>query len=427
MSADVIVGLQWGDEGKGKIVDLLCSHYDVVGRYQGGHNAGHTIVVGDQTYTFHLLPSGVLNPQAINIIGNGVVVHLSSLIKEIAYFCQASNSTLNNRLLISHKAHIIFDFHQIIDEYNELLREKEKIGTTGKGIGPAYVDKVSRVGFRMEELLDPKQLANKLMQRLINHTTYFDLVGFKIPDAQEVYKELSRYADLLSPYIVDTTAYLYEYAQQNKKILLEGAQGSMLDIDHGTYPFVTSSNTLSAAACIGMGISPKDIGKVIGIAKAYSTRVGNGVFPTEDFGTSGEYIGKAGHEFGTTTGRKRRCGWLDLHLLKKACQMNGVDEMALMKIDALDGLEEIRVAVGYSDQNGRTIDGQSLYDLNSVQPIYKTLAGWQGVAQCKSFDDLPSTTKEYVDFIEQFCGVSITMISTSPKREDIIWRSFDDS
>ena len=420
MKADLVVGLQWGDEGKGKIVDLLSQKYDVVCRYQGGHNAGHTIVVDDTTYALHLLPSGVLNPQAINIIGNGVVIHLESLIGEMNNFEQSTNTTLNNRLFISHKAHIIFEFHQKIDAYNEQQRGKESIGTTGKGIGPTYVDKINRTGFRMLELLNVEQLAQKLSQRFAKDRDFFDKVGYAIPSDDELKTSLESYAKRLTPFICNTTHLLQQSSKEQKRILLEGAQGSLLDIDHGTYPFVTSSNTLSAGACLGLGIPPKSIHKVIGIAKAYTTRVGSGPFPTEDEGEYGERMGKVGKEFGTTTGRKRRCGWFDAVSIKETCAINGCDEIALMKLDVLDGIDEIKVCVGYRDREGNTLDESQMFDLNDIEPVYQSFAGWDKTTGISSFEELPKNARDYISFIASFCETKIALISTSPKRKDTI-------
>ena len=313
IQADMIVGLQWGDEGKGKIVDHLAQTHDVVCRFAGGHNAGHTIVVDDKKYALHLIPSGVLNPNAMNIIGNGVVVSPENLIdKELKQF-----SNLKGRLFISDKAHLLLPYHAQIDQAKEKLRKKA-IGTTGKGIGPAYTDKITRVGHRVGELHHPAKLADKILNHFEDNKVLFSLMDIQTPTKEELLKLLNHYKTELEEYIVDTTQLVWKYLKEGKKVLLEGAQGTMLDIDHGTYPFVTSSNTVSAGACTGLGLNPKDIGKVTGIAKAYCTRVGNGPFPSEDFGEEGERLAEVGREFGTTTGRKRRCGWFDAVAAKHA-------------------------------------------------------------------------------------------------------------
>ncbi len=416
MAADLIVGIQWGDEGKGKIVDLLAQEYDVVCRYQGGHNAGHTIVVDGKSLALHLIPSGILNPNATNIIGNGVVVSPEALIKEMEQF-----DDLQGRLLISDKAHLIFKYHEAIDKAKERLRGKNAIGTTGRGIGPAYADKVARQGHRVGELKDIDKLAQKIMDYFAMNEAYFKALGVETPSLEELKKELAHYRDALMPYVIDATNYLWELlALGEHKILLEGAQGTMLDIDHGTYPYVTSSNTIAAGACTGLGLAPKDIGRVIGIAKAYCTRVGNGPFPTEDFGPDGERLRRQGHEFGTTTGRPRRCGWFDAVAAKYACRLNGCDELAIMKLDVLDGFEKIKVASAY-EYEGERIDYVPS-DLENATPIYVEFDGWESVAGVRCWEDLPTEAKLYIEGIEDLVETKITIISTSPDREDTIVR-----
>ncbi|WP_173026306.1 adenylosuccinate synthase [Nitratiruptor sp. SB155-2] len=416
MAADLIVGIQWGDEGKGKIVDLLAQEYNVVCRYQGGHNAGHTIVVDGKTIALHLIPSGILNPKAVNIIGNGVVVSPAALLKEMEQF-----DNLDGRLLISDKAHLIFKYHEEIDRAKERLRGKNAIGTTGRGIGPAYSDKVSRQGHRIGELKDIDTLHKKILDYFETNKIYFEALGISFPSENELRMELQRYQEVLMPYVVDTTNYLWDLLELGEaKILLEGAQGTMLDIDHGTYPYVTSSNTIAAGACTGLGLAPKDIGKVIGIAKAYCTRVGNGPFPTEDNGEDGERLRKQGHEFGTTTGRPRRCGWFDAVAAKYASRINGCDEMALMKLDVLDGFEKIKVASKYLYE-GEEID-YMVSDLENVEPIYLEFEGWDRVEGIRSWKDLPLNAKRYIEAIEELIETKISLISTSPDRADTIKR-----
>ncbi len=411
--ADMIVGLQWGDEGKGKIVDHMAQTHDVVCRFAGGHNAGHTIVVGDKKYALHLIPSGVLNPKAMNIIGNGVVVSPENLIdKELKQF-----SDLKGRLFISDKAHLLLPYHAQIDQGKEKLRKKA-IGTTGKGIGPAYTDKIIRVGHRVGELHHPEKLAEKILNHYEDNKVLFSLMEIETPTKEVLLKLLNRYKDELEEYIVDTTQLVWQYLKDEKKVLLEGAQGTMLDIDHGTYPYVTSSNTVSAGACTGLGLNPKDIGKVTGIAKAYCTRVGNGPFPSEDFGEDGERLAEIGHEFGTTTGRKRRCGWFDAVAAKHASRLNGCDQIALMKLDVMDGFEEIKVCVAYKFE-GKEIDYVP-YDLEDVTPIYKSYKGWDKVEGVREYDDLPLEAKEYVKALEVLTDTKIGIISTSPDRKDTI-------
>lgn len=413
MKADLIVGLQWGDEGKGKIVDHLAQNADVVCRFAGGHNAGHTIVVDGTKYALHLLPSGVLNPEAINIIGNGVVVSPENLIdKEMQQF-----DYLEDRLFLSDKAHLLLPYHSLIDQAKEKLRKKA-IGTTGKGIGPAYADKILRVGHRVGELHHADKLAEKIVCYFELNKALFSALEIGTPTKDELLKDLNRYYKKLKPYIADTTQMIWKHLDDGKRVLLEGAQGTMLDIDHGTYPFVTSSNTVSAGACTGLGLNPKDIGKVTGIAKAYCTRVGNGPFPSEDFGEDGEKIAQVGHEFGTTTGRKRRCGWFDGVALKHASRLNGCDEIALMKLDVLDGFKEIKVCVAYEFE-GKEIDYVP-YDLEDVKPIYKSFKGWDIVEGVREYDKLPSEAKAYIKALEELTMTKIGIISTSPDRKDTI-------
>jgi len=413
--ADLIVGLQWGDEGKGKIVDHMAQTHDYVCRFAGGHNAGHTIVIGDKKYALHLIPSGVLNPKAKNIVGNGVVLSPKDFIIEMEQF-----DDLEGRLFISDKAHLLLPYHALIDQAKERMKGDKAIGTTGKGIGPAYGDKIARVGHRIGELHHPEKLTVKIMHYFEENRAIFDVMGVEVPNEAALLEELQGYHDILAPYIVDTTLLVWKALDDGSKILLEGAQGTMLDIDHGTYPYVTSSTTVSAGACSGLGINQKDIGKVTGIAKAYCTRVGNGPFPSEDFGEDGEALRKNGHEFGTTTGRPRRCGWFDAVAMKHAVRINGVDQVALMKLDVLDGFDEVKVCVAY-EVEGREIDYVP-YDLEDATPIYKTFPGWDKTEGVRNFDDLPDTAKSYIEALEAMVGAKMGIISTSPQREDTIIR-----
>lgn len=413
MKADLIVGIQWGDEGKGKIVDLLAQQYDVVARYQGGHNAGHTIVVDGKTHALHLIPSGILNPDAVNIIGNGVVVSPEALIKEMKQF-----ENLEGRLFVSESAHMILAFHTLIDQAKEKLRGDKAIGTTGRGIGPAYSEKIARAGFRLGELRDVETLTNRVVEYFAQNKAIFEALDITLPSHEELTAELNTYAEKLVPFLANTTQMAWNMMDEGKKVLLEGAQGTMLDIDHGTYPYVTSSSTISAGACTGLGLNPKDIGKVTGIVKAYCTRVGNGPFPTEDHGEIGEKLRKQGHEYGTTTGRPRRCGWFDAVACRYASRINGCDELAIMKLDVLDGFEEINVCVGY-EVNGEIIDYLPL-DLERVKPVYRTFPGWEKTEGARRFEDLPETAQSYLKAIETLTGTKIGMISTSPDRNDTI-------
>ena len=413
--ADLIVGLQWGDEGKGKIVDMMAQEYEVVARFAGGHNAGHTIVTDGKKYALHLIPSGILNFNAVNIIGNGVVVCPTNLIKEMAQF-----ENLEGRLWLSDKAHLILPYHQLIDQAKERMRGDKAIGTTGRGIGPAYADKISRSGHRVGELKDIDTLFEKIVEYLKQNRPLLDAMGVEIPNKTSLKDDLKRYQDALLPFITDTTQMIQKNLKDGKKVLLEGAQGTMLDIDHGTYPYVTSSNTVAGGACTGMGLSPKQIGKVTGIAKAYCTRVGNGPFPSEEFGANGERLRQQGAEYGTTTGRPRRCGWFDAVAIRYACALNGCDQISLMKLDVLDGFEEIKICTGYEFE-GEVIDYVP-YDLEHVKPIYETFSGWNKVEGISEYDKLPDLAKAYIETIERVSGVKVGIISTSPDRNDTIIR-----
>ncbi|MCQ2634583.1 adenylosuccinate synthase [Helicobacter pylori] len=409
--ADVVVGIQWGDEGKGKIVDRIAKDYDFVVRYQGGHNAGHTIVHKGVKHSLHLMPSGVLYPQCKNIISSAVVVSIKDLCEEISTF-----EDLENRLFISDRAHVILPYHAKKDAFKE---KSQNIGTTKKGIGPCYEDKMARSGIRMGDLLDDTILEEKLnahFKAIEPFKEAYDLGEDYEKDLREYFKT---YAKKICPFIKDTTSMLIEANQKGEKILLEGAQGTLLDIDLGTYPFVTSSNTTSASACVSTGLNPKAINEVIGITKAYSTRVGNGPFPSEDTTPMGDHLRTKGAEFGTTTKRPRRCGWLDLVALKYACALNGCTQLALMKLDVLDGIDAIKVCVAYERKGERLEAFPS--DLKDCMPIYQTFKGWEKSVGVRKLDDLEPNAREYVRFIEKEVGVKIGLISTSPEREDTIF------
>ena len=413
--ADLIVGLQWGDEGKGKIVDNLAQKYDYVCRFAGGHNAGHTIVTEGKTYALHLVPSGVLNKKAINVVGNGVVLSPKDFIKELEQF-----DDIDGRIYISDKAHLLLPYHAEIDQARERLKGDKAIGTTGKGIGPAYGDKITRVGHRVGELLNPEKLCDGIMSYFKINKPIFDAMGVSTPNAEELLAELKSYKEALGSYITDTTLMAWDALDSNKRVLLEGAQGTMLDIDHGTYPYVTSSTTISAGACSGLGIAPHQIGSVIGIAKAYCTRVGNGPFPSEDLGEKGKYLREKGHEFGTTTGRPRRCGWFDAVAMRHAVRLNGVSNISLMKLDVLDGLDEVKVCVGYEFE-GKEIDYVP-YTLEDIKPIYKSFKGWEKSEGVREFSKLPKEAQDYILELEKLCGAKVGIISTSPDRDDTIIR-----
>ncbi|RBQ28577.1 adenylosuccinate synthase [Aliarcobacter vitoriensis] len=415
MKADVIVGIQWGDEGKGKIVDMLAQKYDMVCRSQGGHNAGHTIWVDGVRYALQLIPSGILNPKAINIIGNGVVVSPENILKEMSQF-----DNLKGRLYISDKAHLNLPFHALIDQAKERLKGDRAIGTTGKGIGPTYAEKISRSGFRAGELLNPVKLCDDILDYFAQNKAIFDVLEIKTPQKSDLLRELESYSNNLAPYITNTTNMVWKALEENKRVLLEGAQGTLLDIDHGTYPYVTSSSTVSAGACTGLGLNPKDIGEVIGIVKAYCTRVGNGPFPTEDFTQDGVKIGEVGKEFGTVTGRKRRCGWFDAVAVRYASRLNGCDKLALMKLDVLDGFSKIKVCVAY-EFNGKRIDYMPS-DMENVTAIYEEIDGWDSVVGIRDYESLPANAKKYIEKIEEITSVKVGIVSTSPERADTIIR-----
>lgn len=409
--ADVVVGIQWGDEGKGKIVDRIAKDYDFVVRYQGGHNAGHTIVHKGVKHSLHLMPSGVLYPQCKNIISNAVVVSIKDLCEEISAF-----ENLENRLFISDRAHVILPYHAKKDAFKE---KSQNIGTTKKGIGPCYEDKMARSGIRMGDLLDDKILEERLnahFKAIEPFKEAYDLSRNYEKNLREYFKT---YAPKIRPFVKDTTSMLIEANQKGEKILLEGAQGTLLDIDLGTYPFVTSSNTTSASACVSTGLNPKAINEVIGITKAYCTRVGNGPFPSEDTTPMGDHLRAKGAEFGTTTKRPRRCGWLDLVALKYACALNGCTQLALMKLDVLDGIDAIKVCVAYERKGERLEAFPS--DLKDCVPIYQTFKGWEKSVGVRKLEDLEPNAREYIRFIEKEVGVKIGLISTSPEREDTIF------
>jgi len=416
-----VIGAQWGDEGKGKITDLLSRSADVVVRYQGGVNAGHTIVVQDQTFKLHLIPSGILYPDTECIIGCGTVIDPQVLIKELDQLEALNISTRN--LLISETAHVTMPYHRLIDQAAEERRGTHKIGTTGRGIGPTYADKSERTGIRILDLMDAKELREQL-QWTINYKNVIleKLYNLSPLDPEAVIEQYLEYADRLRPHVVDTSLKINDAIQRRRNILFEGAQGTLLDLDHGTYPYVTSSNPVAGGACVGTGVGPTMIDRVIGVAKAYTTRVGEGPFPTELDGKIGELLCDRGAEFGTTTGRKRRCGWFDAVIGRYAVRINGMDCLAITKLDVLDELEEIKVCVAYE------IDGQRSKDFPSnarhfarCRPIYKTLPGWQqSTAQCRSLDDLPRQALDYLKFLAELIEVPIAIVSLGASRDQTI-------
>jgi adenylosuccinate synthase len=424
MAIRVVIGAQWGDEGKGKIVDLLSDKAHYVARFQGGANAGHTLKFDDKEVVLHLVPSGIFNGDATCIIGNGVVIDPIALVKEIEGV-KAMGFSLDNRFFISQTAHVILEYHKILDQLKEHRKGKDAIGTTGRGIGPAYVSKVARIGIRMIDLLDRSVLKHKIDQNIkdinyaLEHMYKADTIN-----ADELIASLNPIIDQLEPFICNTSHLLHEAIEAGEEILLEGAQGCLLDVDHGTYPYVTSSSPTSGGACTGTGVPPTAISHVMGITKAYCTRVGNGPFPTELLDETGEELRKKGHEFGATTGRPRRCGWLDLVALKYAVRINGMNELTLTKMDVMDGFETIKVCTSYLiDGKETNVFPLCLSEIEKVHPVYTELSGWDtDISGITNWDDLPDTAKTYITFVEEYLGVPFTIISTGPKRSETIIR-----
>ncbi|HEX9112779.1 MAG TPA: adenylosuccinate synthase [Nitrospirota bacterium] len=418
----VVVGAQWGDEGKGKIIDLLTERADVVARYQGGHNAGHTVVVGMDEFILHLVPSGILHKGKKCVIGNGVVVDPSALLAEMDEMAKRGIK-FDDNLLISQKAHLIMPYHKALDVASENLKGEKKIGTTGRGIGPAYADKINRKGIRMADLLDP----NLFREKLATNTGEANFLlarfyGAPLVHLDQVYEEYLAYAKRLKKYIADTTLYLNQSIVKNKKILAEGAQGTHLDVDHGTYPFVTSSSPTAGGACTGLGIGPNAITEVMGIVKAYTTRVGSGPFPTEQENDLGELLRDRGKEYGATTGRPRRCGWADTLIIRHAARVNGMTSVAITKLDVLDTLDELKICVGYKHKGKLYEEMPSeLAVLDKGTPQYITMPGWkQTTIGVRDYDDLPRKAKAYVEKLCKLCGVKPAIISTGARRDETI-------
>lgn len=420
MSVTILVGSQWGDEGKGKIVDILSDKYNIVARYQGGANAGHTIQIGKQKFVLHLIPSGILHKEVECVIGNGVVIDPVALLDEI-YFLEQNGISVKDRLFISQNAHLIMPYHKLIDALNE--KSNGKIGTTGRGIGPCYIDKYARKGIRIVDLLNKQELEKKIRANLEEKNNLLKKVyDAEELDVEKILKEYLAFDEKIDPYIKDIPMFLNNSINDGKKVLLEGAQGALLDVDHGTYPFVTSSNPTSGGACTGTGIPPSKITSIIGIVKAYTTRVGLGPFPTELLDETGETLRKIGAEFGATTGRPRRCGWFDAFLVNYSRMINGIERAAITKLDVLSFMDKINVCVGYE------IDGKKMKsyptnecDISKAKPIYETLNGWKkDISKITDYDSLPSETKDYLSFISVECGFEISIISVGPSREQTI-------
>ncbi len=427
MPLDIVIGTQWGDEGKGRIVDLLAAKADVVARYNGGDNAGHTVTVGSRTFKLHLIPSGIIHPHTVCVLGNGMVINPVTLLHEIEMLQNAGVTVDATRLLISHAAHLITPAHRALDLAQEIARGKDQIGTTGRGIGPAFTDKTARCGLRMEDMLDPAEFQRKV----INHVEDVNrqLVGLykaEALDPKAVARDYGNYTNQLAPFIDDIGLYLHKGLQNGQRVLAEGAQGTLLDLDQGTYPFVTSSTTTAAGVFAGLGIGIHPVERVIGVTKSFQTRVGAGPFPTEVFGKTAERLRGTGKnpwdEFGTTTGRPRRVGWLDGVLLRYALRVNGVTELMVTKMDILSGLSNLRLCVAYQS-DGRTIKELPLgpANLKPFEPEYDELAGWEGdISGVRQWKDLPAAAQDYVRRLEEFCGVPVRYVSVGPERSQVV-------
>ncbi len=424
MGVTLVLGSQWGDEGKGKIVDLLSSKAEIVARYQGGANAGHTIVFGGKQYILHLIPSGILNPGTKCIIGNGVVIDPAALMDEIQML-EDNGIDVKGRLFISHKAHLIMPYHKLLDEARESANSSKTIGTTGRGIGPAYIDKARRSGIRIVDLLDREAFSEKLTDSINENNNILDnIYSYKELNVKDILEKYLDFDEKIDPFITDTTYLINNAVRDGRNILIEGAQGTLLDIDHGTYPFVTSSNPTAGGACTGLGLPPTSIDRIVGVVKAYCTRVGNGPFPTELQDSIGRKLQNDGAEYGATTGRPRRCGWLDLVALKYSVMLNGISDIALTKLDVLDTLDEIDLCYAYKiDGKERMTFPVDIPTLDKVQPIYKTMQGWkQSIHGIRTYEDLPMEVHNYFREIEEYTGAKISIISSSPDRKDTIIR-----
>ena len=421
MPAVVIVGAQWGDEGKGKATDLLGSHVDFVVKFNGGNNAGHTVVIDGETFALHLLPSGILSPGCVPVIGNGVVIDLGVLMSELDDLDSRGIDT--SKLVVSANAHVIADYNRTLDKVNERFLGSRKIGTTGRGIGPTYADKMNRRGIRIQDLFDEKILRQKVESALeLKNQILTKIYNRRAVEVDEIVDELISYVDRLRPMVVDTSLLLHGALADNKTVLLEGGQATLLDVDHGTYPFVTSSSATTGGACTGSGIPPTEISRVIGIVKAYVTRVGEGPFPTELFDDDGERLRKNGAEFGTTTGRPRRCGWYDAPIARYAARINGVTDFVLTKLDVLTGWDEIPVCVAYEVEGERVEEMPTTQtQFHHAKPIYQYFDGWgEDISGARTFDDLPINAQNYVNALEKISGARISAIGVGPGREETV-------
>jgi len=420
MPVQIILGAQWGDEGKGKIVDLLSEHAHIVARYQGGANAGHTVVIGEKQYVLHLIPSGMFHPHITCVIGNGAVIDPVALMSEIGQL-EAAGVSVKGRLLISHNAHLIMPYHKLLDTIRE--QTSTKIGTTGRGIGPAYIDKFLRTGIRIVDLLDRSVLAAKLKANIDEKNQILTKVyGETRLDVDAIIAEYEKFDEDIDEYITNTSLYLHQALSERKVVIAEGAQGALLDIDHGTYPYVTSSNPTAGGACTGLGIPPTSVSSIVGVVKAYTTRVGNGPFPTELHDETGESLRRLGHEFGATTGRPRRCGWFDAVAMRYSSIINGIEQIAVTKLDVLDQSDEIRICVGY-EVGGKRLKHfpTDLATLEHVTPVYESFPGWKTpLAGITRFDDLPSSAKSYLRELARLIGARLWLVSVGPRRDQTI-------
>ncbi|KZL93048.1 adenylosuccinate synthase [Clostridium magnum] len=419
MSAFIVLGAQWGDEGKGKMTDYLAESADVIVRFQGGNNAGHTVEVGENQYKLHLVPSGVLYKDKLNVIGNGVVVDPKALFEELDYLKGVGVEVTPENLIISDRAQLIMPYHKILDVIKEKARGKNDIGTTGKGIGPCYTDKAERSGIRVCDLMHKEVFEAKLKDNLeAKNDIITKIYGGDALDFEAIYNEYLAYAERIRPFVKDISVEVYNNIKSGKNVLFEGAQGTLLDIDYGTYPYVTSSNTIAGGVCTGAGVGPTAITNAVGIAKAYTTRVGKGPFPTELFDATGDWIREKGHEYGVTTGRARRCGWLDLVILKTTARISGLTSFVVTKVDTLAGMEKVKICTGYKfDEKVIDYVPASLEDLAKCEPIYEEFDGWdESIENARSYDDIPENAKKYLKRIEEFTGTRISIVSVGPKR-----------
>jgi adenylosuccinate synthase len=421
MAVQVVVGAQWGDEGKGKLVDILSERVDIVARYQGGANAGHTVEIGDRKYILHLIPSGIFNEHVTVVIGNGVVIDPKALLDEIKML-EDQGISLKNRLKISHNAHLIMPYHKLLDSLNE-EQSDNAIGTTGRGIGPAYYDKASRTGIRIVDLLDHDVLEERIRRNIIEKNRILkNVFESEELDVEDIISEYMSFDKKIDEYITDTPYYLNNAIRDGKNVLCEGAQGALLDIDHGTYPFVTSSSPISGGACTGLGIPPTSISSVLGIAKAYCTRVGNGPFPTEELGKIGDELRESGCEYGSTTQRPRRCGWFDLVAMRHSAMINGISDCAIMKLDVLSGFDEVKICTAY-EYKGKTLTSfpTDVPSLQGLTPVYESFPGWkEDISGIRSFEELPDNAKNYMKTLASMMGARVHFISVGPKRSQTI-------